>query len=106
MALQLLAEGRSVSGVARTFNVHPATIYRCRDATGAYNSTPFRLLARSGSNAMACSARKSPSPRRRRGAAPPFGFSVGRAQRGKPAAWNAETIRATFVSGKKASEAM
>ena len=33
LARQLLAEGRSVSEVARTFNVHPATIYRCRDAT-------------------------------------------------------------------------
>ncbi len=27
--LRLLQEGRSVSEVARTFNVHPATIYRC-----------------------------------------------------------------------------
>jgi DNA invertase Pin-like site-specific DNA recombinase len=26
---RLLQEGRSVSEVARTFNVHPATIYRC-----------------------------------------------------------------------------
>lgn len=31
LARQLLGEGRSVSEVARTFNVHPATIYRCRD---------------------------------------------------------------------------
>lgn len=30
LARQLLDEGRSVSEVARTFNVHPATIYRCR----------------------------------------------------------------------------
>lgn len=33
LARQLLGEGRSVSEVARTFNVHPATIYRCRSAT-------------------------------------------------------------------------
>jgi DNA invertase Pin-like site-specific DNA recombinase len=32
LARQLLDEGRSVSEVARTFNVHPATIYRCLDA--------------------------------------------------------------------------
>ena len=29
LARQLLLEGKSVSAVARTFNVHPATIYRC-----------------------------------------------------------------------------
>jgi DNA invertase Pin-like site-specific DNA recombinase len=29
LVLRLLQEGRSVSEVARTFNVHPATIYRC-----------------------------------------------------------------------------
>jgi DNA invertase Pin-like site-specific DNA recombinase len=29
LVAQLLQEGRSVSEVARTFNVHPATIYRC-----------------------------------------------------------------------------
>lgn len=32
---QLLNEGKSVSEVARTFNVHPATVYRCRDAETA-----------------------------------------------------------------------
>jgi transposase-like protein len=26
-------QGQSVSQVARTFNVHPATIYRCREAS-------------------------------------------------------------------------
>ncbi|MBV9482564.1 MAG: helix-turn-helix domain-containing protein [Acidobacteria bacterium] len=26
---ELVHEGRSISEVARTFNVHPATIYRC-----------------------------------------------------------------------------
>lgn len=30
LALRLLEEGRSVSEVARTFAVHPATVYRCR----------------------------------------------------------------------------
>ncbi|MEI6987089.1 MAG: recombinase family protein [Rhodospirillaceae bacterium] len=29
LARRLLHEGKSVSAVARTFNVHPATIYRC-----------------------------------------------------------------------------
>jgi DNA invertase Pin-like site-specific DNA recombinase len=29
LARQLLLEGKSISAVARTFNVHPATIYRC-----------------------------------------------------------------------------
>jgi DNA invertase Pin-like site-specific DNA recombinase len=29
LILRLLEEGRSVSEVARTFAVHPATIYRC-----------------------------------------------------------------------------
>ena len=32
---QLIAEGKSVSEVARTFNVHPATIYRCIDENAA-----------------------------------------------------------------------
>lgn len=32
LARLLLHEGRSVSEVARTFNVHPATIYRCLEA--------------------------------------------------------------------------
>jgi DNA invertase Pin-like site-specific DNA recombinase len=31
LAHELLKQGRSVSEVARTFNVHPATIYRIRD---------------------------------------------------------------------------
>ena len=31
LARQLIEEGKSVSEVARTFNVHPATIYRCVD---------------------------------------------------------------------------
>jgi DNA invertase Pin-like site-specific DNA recombinase len=30
---ELLNQGRSISEIARTFNVHPATIYRCREAT-------------------------------------------------------------------------
>jgi DNA invertase Pin-like site-specific DNA recombinase len=29
LALELLRQGKSVSAVAKTFNVHPATIYRC-----------------------------------------------------------------------------
>ncbi|MEI6513821.1 MAG: helix-turn-helix domain-containing protein [bacterium] len=29
LALRLLHEGKSVSAVARAFNVHQATIYRC-----------------------------------------------------------------------------
>ena len=31
LAQDLLKQGRSISEVARTFNVHPATIYRIRD---------------------------------------------------------------------------
>ncbi len=31
LAQELLKQGRSISEVARTFNVHPATIYRIRD---------------------------------------------------------------------------
>ncbi len=34
LASRLLQEGRSVSEVARTFNVHPATIYRCIEMPG------------------------------------------------------------------------
>ena len=33
LARELINQGRSISQVARTFNVHPATIYRCREAT-------------------------------------------------------------------------
>ncbi len=32
VARDLIRDGKSVSEVARTFNVHPATIYRCIDA--------------------------------------------------------------------------
>jgi DNA invertase Pin-like site-specific DNA recombinase len=32
LARELVREGKSISEVARTFNVHPATIYRCLDA--------------------------------------------------------------------------
>ena len=35
VARQLIEEGKSVSEVARTFNVHPATIYRCIDENSA-----------------------------------------------------------------------
>ena len=34
LAARLLQEGRSVSEVARTFHVHPATIYRCIEMPG------------------------------------------------------------------------
>ena len=30
---ELLNQGRSISEIARTFNVHPANIYRCREAS-------------------------------------------------------------------------
>src|SRR3954468_2317118 len=35
LALALVQEGRSISEVARTFNVHPATIHRCLNAPQA-----------------------------------------------------------------------
>lgn len=35
VARQLIEEGKSVREVARTFNVHPATIYRCIDENSA-----------------------------------------------------------------------
>ena len=35
LALTLVQEGRSISEVARTFNVHPATIHRCLNAAQA-----------------------------------------------------------------------
>lgn len=31
LARELVQDGKSISEVARTFNVHPATIYRCLD---------------------------------------------------------------------------
>jgi DNA invertase Pin-like site-specific DNA recombinase len=34
LARQLVLEGKSISAVARTFNVHPATIYRCIEPNG------------------------------------------------------------------------
>jgi DNA invertase Pin-like site-specific DNA recombinase len=40
LAHELLKQGRSISEVARTFNVHPATIYRIRD-----HQTPNLKLA-------------------------------------------------------------
>ena len=35
----LVKNGRSISVVARTFNVHPATIYRCLDKKCDYSDT-------------------------------------------------------------------
>jgi DNA invertase Pin-like site-specific DNA recombinase len=35
LARQLVLEGKSISAVARTFNVHPATIYRCIELNGS-----------------------------------------------------------------------
>jgi DNA invertase Pin-like site-specific DNA recombinase len=35
LARQLVLEGKSISAVARTFNVHPATIYRCIEPHGS-----------------------------------------------------------------------
>ncbi len=37
LALTLVEEGRSISEVARTFNVHPATIHRCLNTAKAAN---------------------------------------------------------------------
>jgi len=37
LALALVEEGRSISEVARTFNVHPATIHRCLNTSKATN---------------------------------------------------------------------
>ena len=39
LALSLVQEGRSISEVARTFNVHPATIHRCLNAPQAPKPT-------------------------------------------------------------------
>ena len=39
LALTLIEEGRSISEVARTFNVHPATIHRCLNTAKAANPT-------------------------------------------------------------------
>ena len=55
LVLSLVQEGRSISEVARTFNVHPATIHRCLSATPKppirpYDSTPSRSDARSDSS--------------------------------------------------------
>jgi DNA invertase Pin-like site-specific DNA recombinase len=41
LAQELLRQGRSISEVARTFNVHPATIYRIRD----HQSSGLRLAS-------------------------------------------------------------
>ncbi len=38
LAVALVQEGRSISEVARTFNVHPATIHRCLNAPQARNA--------------------------------------------------------------------
>ena len=50
LALSLVREGRSISEVARTFNVHPATIHRCLNGAqgpnSSYDSTPYRSDAR------------------------------------------------------------
>jgi DNA invertase Pin-like site-specific DNA recombinase len=35
LARQLVLEGKSISAVARTFNVHPATIHRCIESNGS-----------------------------------------------------------------------
>ena len=50
-AVSLVQEGRSISEVARTFNVHPATIHRCLNEpqaskAGLMTVPPFRSDAR------------------------------------------------------------
>jgi DNA invertase Pin-like site-specific DNA recombinase len=35
LARQLVLDGKSISAIARTFNVHPATIYRCIEPNGS-----------------------------------------------------------------------
>jgi DNA invertase Pin-like site-specific DNA recombinase len=35
LARQLVIEGKSISAIARTFNVHPATIYRSIEPNGS-----------------------------------------------------------------------
>ena len=37
LVLALVQEGKSISAVARTFNVHPATIHRCLNAPQTAN---------------------------------------------------------------------
>jgi DNA invertase Pin-like site-specific DNA recombinase len=56
LVLALVEEGKSISAVARTFNVHPATIHRCLNAllepqSRPYDSTPSRSDARSNTAA-------------------------------------------------------
>lgn len=49
LALSLVEEGRSISDVARTFNVHPATIHRCLNIAKLamwYCTVPYRSDAR------------------------------------------------------------
>ena len=43
LATRLLQEGRSVGEVARTFNVHPATIYRCIEKMPVLRPRPRAL---------------------------------------------------------------
>jgi DNA invertase Pin-like site-specific DNA recombinase len=42
-ARQFVLEGRSISAVARTFNAHPATIYRCIEPNGSLRHFPVPL---------------------------------------------------------------
>src|SRR3546814_12843452 len=45
LARQLVLEGKSISSVARTFNVHPATIYRCIEPHGYLCPFSFPLIS-------------------------------------------------------------
>ncbi len=45
LARELVRDGKSISAVARTFNVHPATIYRVLDRQPPYAAFLFRSAA-------------------------------------------------------------
>lgn len=54
LARQLVLEGKSISAVARTFNVHPATIYRCIEPNGSLShfSVPLSRTTRIGAGCI------------------------------------------------------
>ena len=55
LARRLILEGKAVSGVARTFNVHAATIYRLADA----DSSDFQIASACRAKAIALDTAES-----------------------------------------------
>jgi hypothetical protein len=86
LAKEPVRDGKSISAVARTFDVHPATIYRVIEGCGPYATFLFRSAAQASLEEIAPAARhKLPDLRQTQGGSVEHGaiglWPAGRARR-------------------------